>query len=185
VASLLDRFRRRSHPGGVVCYLRENGPIAYELSLFGDETRDRVEAMFETGLAWYWSSAPDRAQRSAEWIELTRWSMAAFNGARASAATLAIVGTEPRDSLGDIAADLAAWGRQFATDHPSPLQIVIHRSGDTVEHVFVAQQAPEHIRGLLQAWAIDRARADRRAYARLRDQSLEALVDGWRMTDDR
>ena len=168
-----------------MCYLRENGPIAYELSLFGEDARERVEAMFETGLAWYWSSASDRAQPNGEWIELTRWSMAAFVGARASAATLVVVGMEPRDSPGDIAADLGGWGRQFATDHPSPLQIVIHRSGDAIEHVFVAQQAPEHIRSLLQAWGIDRARADRRAYARLRDRSLEALVDGWRMTDDR
>jgi hypothetical protein len=46
--------------------------------------------------------------------------------------------------------------------------------------VFVAQQAPENIRALLQAWGIDRARADRRAYARLREQSLEAIVAGLR-----
>jgi hypothetical protein len=35
------------------------------------------------------------------------------------------------------------------------------------------------MRQLLQAWNIDRAKAERRAYARLRDQSLEALLAHW------
>jgi hypothetical protein len=48
-----------------------------------------------------------------------------------------------------------------------------------VDRVFVAQQTPDHMRQLLQAWNIDRAKAERRAYARLRDQSLEALLAHW------
>jgi hypothetical protein len=172
--SLLDRFRRQPYPGGVVCYLRENGPIAYELSLFGDDPRERIEAMFETGLTWYWSTASDP-----DWIELTRWSMAAFVTARRSADSLLIAGVEPRESAGEIAHGLREWGRQFTTEDPSPLQMVVHRSRDGVDRVFVAQQTPDHMRQLLQAWNIDRAKAERRAYARLRDQSLEALLAHW------
>jgi len=169
--SLLDRFRRRPHPGGVVCYLRENGPIAYELSLLGEDPRERIEAMFDTGLTWYWSTASDP-----DWIELTRWSMAAFVTARGSADSLLIVGVEPPESHGEIAAGLPEWGRQFTTEDPSPLQMVVHRSRDGVDRVFVAQQTPDHMRQLLQAWSIDRAKAERRAYARLKDGTLEALL---------
>jgi hypothetical protein len=172
--SLLDRFRRRPYPGGVVCYIRENGPIAYELSLLSDDARERIEAMFDTGLTWYWSTASDP-----DWIELTRWSMAAFVTARGSAASLFIVGVEPRETPGEIAAGLPEWGRQFTTEDPSPLQMVVHRSRDGIDRVFVAQQTPDHLRQLLQAWNIDRATAERRAYARLRDQSLEALLARW------
>jgi hypothetical protein len=184
VPSLLDRFRRPRRPAGVACYLRENGPIAYELALFGEDARERIEAMFETGLAWYWSNmTKGDASAVGEWIELTRWSMAALQrdlGGLSGAVTLLLVGIEPRQSHADIGVDLAGWGREFAVESPSPLQMVIHRSSAGLELVFVAQQAPENIRTLLQAWGIDRARADRRAYARLREQSLEAIVAGLR-----
>jgi hypothetical protein len=54
--------------------------------------------------------------------------------------------------------------------------MVVHRSRDGADRVFVAQQTPDHIRQLLQAWNIDRAKAERRAYARLKDGALEALL---------
>ena len=102
--------------------------------------------------------------------------MAAFVTARAAADSLLVVGVEPRELHGEIAAGLPDWGRQFTTEDPSPLQMVVHRSRDGVDRVFVAQQTPDHLRQLLQAWNIDRAKAERRAYARLKDGALEALL---------
>jgi hypothetical protein len=178
---LFDQLRggRRRHTA-VACYLRENGPIAYELSLFAENPRERVDAMFETGLSWYWST--DRGATGSEppeWIELTRWSIAALLSdlATADGAWILIVGVERQDVRTDLARSIAGWSRRFATDDRSPLHALIHHAPGHPEHVFVAQQPPENVRGLLQAWGIDRARADRRAYPRLRDQSLESLLD--------
>ena len=42
--------------------------------------------------------------------------------------------------------------------------------------LFVAQQPPESVRTLLQAWGIDRDRAERRSYARLHGTALEDLI---------
>lgn len=179
MSSLLDRFRRSRKPAAVVCYLRENGPIAYELGLFGDDPREPIEAMFETGLSWYWTTLGERERAEAvDWTELTRWSMAAMQRdvSRSPAADVVVIGIDPQDARGDFGAELRSWGRHFATDAPSHLHILIFRSGP-MELVFVAQQTTETIRSLLQAWAIDRARAERRAYVRLKDQSLETILD--------
>ena len=178
---LLDQFRgTRRRQAAVVCYLRENGPIAYELSLFGDAPRDNVEAMFESGLSWYWTTQQGSLGAAPEWIELTRWSMAALladiGSSDAERRTL-VVGIETQDSRPDVARDIVSWSRRFATDDRSPLHAFIHQSAGRPAHVFVAQQPPETVRTLLQAWGIDRARVDRRAYPRLREQSLESLVE--------
>ena len=42
--------------------------------------------------------------------------------------------------------------------------------------LFVAQQPPESIRTMLQAWGIDRDKAERRSYARLHGTALEDLI---------
>jgi hypothetical protein len=177
---LLDQLRGARRQTGVVCYLRENGPIAYELTLFVENPRERVDAMFDTGLSWYWTT--DRGGRSQppEWIELTRWSMAALladlAGAQSAGRTM-IAGVDPQDSRLDLTHDVVTWGRRFATDDRSPLHVLVHHAGSQPEHIFVAQQPPENVLTLLHAWGIDRTRAVRRAYPRLRDQTLEALID--------
>lgn len=176
---LFDRLRgtRRSQTA-IVCYLRENGPIAYELAIFGENSRERVEAMFETGLSWYWSTG--QSGGPAEWIELTRWSMGALLADLAPsppARHVLIAGIDPQDARADLARDLAEWGRRFATDDRSPLHVLIQHVPANPAHVFVAQHPPEHVLALLQAWGIDRARATRRAYPRLRDRTLETILD--------
>ena len=162
----------------MVCYLRENGPIAYELGLFGDNPRARIEAMFETGLGWYWAILDER-DTPIEWTELTRWSMGAMHRdvTQAPAPVLLVAGIEPQEARADVGAELRDWGRRFATDTSSPLHLLIVRGRTDGELVFVAQQTPEIIRSLLQAWDIDRARAERRAYARLKDRSLETVLE--------
>jgi hypothetical protein len=177
----LDQFLgQRRRQVEVACYLRENGPIAYELSLFADNAREPVEAMFETGLTWYWTKLDVRGgTEPPEWIELTRWSMAALLGDLAPPASegrTLVIGIEPQESRSDIARDLVGWGGRFVTDDQSPLVVVIHQAGGRSERVFVAQQPPEPVLTLLHAWGIDRTKAVRRAYARLRDDSLESLV---------
>ncbi len=55
-----NRFRRQnSGRAALVCYLRENGPIAYGTDVFGTDPRERIDAMLSTDLTWYWkTSAP-------------------------------------------------------------------------------------------------------------------------------
>jgi hypothetical protein len=55
------------------------------------------------------------------------------------------------------------------------MHVFIHK-GVTADLVFVAQQPIETVRELLQAWGIDRGKAERRAYARLRGRALEDLA---------
>jgi hypothetical protein len=86
-------------------------------------------------------------------------------------AEVTIVGIDDADAPTDLSDDrIAPWVREFASDSPGPLHIVVRRRPD---FVFVAQQPPEAVRDLLYAWGIDRAKAERRAYARLDTRSLE------------
>ena len=169
--------RRRQSRAAVVCYLRENGPIAYGLALFDPDPRPRVDAMFESGLAWYWRAADaSGASSSREWTQVTRWSSAALLAdlappASAEARDIALIGIDAGDAPAAVADDqVLPWLRDFVSDTPGPLHVVVRVRPD---FVFVAQQPPEAVRALLQAWEIDRARAERRAYARLDRQSLE------------
>src|SRR5690348_16523471 len=74
---ILRHFRRGRERAALVCYLRENGPIAYATPLFARDPRERAEAMLATGLTWYWkTTAPTAMAR--EWTELSRWSLAAL-----------------------------------------------------------------------------------------------------------
>ncbi|PYR55653.1 MAG: hypothetical protein DMF85_19010, partial [Acidobacteria bacterium] len=94
-----------------VCYLRENGPIAYELPLFDGAAREHVEAMLAADLAWHWKSPPR------DWTQLTRWSVAALLtdlGPAAGASDgvvipgAVILGIDATDAPGDISDDIAA-----------------------------------------------------------------------------
>jgi hypothetical protein len=133
--------------------------------------------MLASGLAWYWRSGAAASDRSAprEWTQLTRWSMAALLSDVAKRAIdetdVAIIGIDAADAPTDLSDDrILPWVRQFACDAPGPLHIVVRRDPDLV---FVAQQPPEAVRDLLYAWGIDRAKAERRAYARLQTRDLE------------
>jgi len=175
---LLRAFRRTaSARAPLICYLRENGPIAYALCLFDRDPRSRLDAMLDSGLAWYWRSGARAANRSGpeEWTQLTRWSMAALLADLCAPETsdtdVTIVGIDGADAPTDLSDDrVAPWIREFASDTPGPLHIVVRQRPDLV---FVAQQPPEAVRDLLHAWRIDRAKAERRAYARLETRSLE------------
>ncbi|HWK08983.1 MAG TPA: hypothetical protein VNR64_02955, partial [Vicinamibacterales bacterium] len=54
MASIWEKLTGRRRRTPLVCYLRENGPLAYEVPLFGDDPRAAIDAMLATGLAWYW-----------------------------------------------------------------------------------------------------------------------------------
>jgi len=180
----LDRFRGGNPPRpALVCYLRENGPIAYATALFEQDPRDRADAMFATGLSWFWKAAgPEPVAR--DWTSLTRWSLAAL---LADLATdhqgvkphMLVIGLddEGQDSPEDMSdARVAGWMRRFGAAADGPLHAVVSRPGPGPELLFVAQQPPESIRNLLQAWGIDRDKAQRRAYARLHGNALEDLI---------
>ena len=178
----LSRLRRKrnSHRASLVCYLRENGPIAYASDLFGGDPRERAEAMLSTGLGWYWKTTAEHSVR--DWTLLTRWSLAAL------LADLAVehdglkphivaIGIDPQDMPGDVTDSRAAtWMRGFSSAAAAPLHAVVSRPAPGGDLVFVAQQPPEAVRGLLQAWEIDRDTAERRPYARLHGNSLEDLT---------
>lgn len=179
---LLRRLRGRGRSDApLVCYLRENGPIAYTLTLFDPDPRPRVDAMLESGLTWYWRSISTSvdARDAREWTQLTRWSLAALltdlAGSQSdSARAVAVVGIDAADAPADVSDDrVAAWVRGFVSDTPGPLHVVIRARPDIV---FVAQQPPEPVRELLYAWGIDRAKAERRSYARLDGRSLETWL---------
>jgi len=168
----LTGARRRS----LVCYLRENGPIAYELSLFTSDPRAAVEAMLATGLAWFWRAGAPSAG-GGEWTQLTRWSLGAFlqDLDRGDVESVGIDASEA--PAGTVDAAVAAWVKPFCAEQPGPAHVFISRTA-AEDRVFVAQQPPEVVRELLQAWGIDRGKAERRAYARLRGESLEDIVRG-------
>ena len=182
----LDRIRPRNRPRApLVCYLRENGPIAYGTSLFAQEPRDRVEAMLSTGLEWYWKSiGPESVAR--DWTGLTRWSLAALledlaaeqGGVTPHILLIAVDDAQIGEASPEDMTDgrVAAWMRGFAAAAEGPLHAAVSRPGRDGELVFVAQQPPESVRTLLQLWGIDRDKAERRAYARLHGNALEDLI---------
>lgn len=178
---ILRRLRTAGRErAGLVCYLRENGPIGYATPLFAREPRERAEAMLATRLAWYWKTAGGGAAR--EWTELSRWSLAALLadlGAQHDGVTLHVlaVGVDPQDSAEEVTdARVAGWLRAFATAAGAPLHAVVSHPAPGGALVFVAQQPPESIRALLQNWGIDRDKAARRAYARLHGIALEDIT---------
>ncbi len=179
---LLRRLRAR--PKGrtaLVCYLRENGPIAYGTDVFGTDPRDRADAMLSTDLTWYWKTAGPEAFRR-DWTHLTRWSLAALladlaadhDGARSHVIVIAVEGEDSPEDVTD--QRVTGWMRGFGAAAAAPLHAVVNRPGPGGDLLFVAQQPPESIRHLLQAWGIDRDKAARRSYARLNGTALEDLI---------
>jgi hypothetical protein len=181
----LDRLRGGNRPRSpLVCYLRENGPIAYGTQFFAQDPRERADAMFATGLAWFWKSAgaPPMAR---DWTSLTRWSLAALladlaieqNGVTPHILVVGINEDEGHDSPEDMTdRRVAGWMRGFAAAADGPLHAVVSRPAPGGELLFVAQQPPESIRNLLQAWGIDRDKAERKSYARLHGNALEDVI---------
>jgi hypothetical protein len=181
VAWLLRRFARfgRSR-GALVCYLRENGPIAYASDVFGRDPRERASALLATDLAWYWRTIGSGGAR--EWTRLTAWSLAALLADLGSAGgalppALVLIGIDGGDAPPEVNdAGAAQWMRRFDGGADRPLHAVIARDPADPELLFVAQHPPDSVLQLLQAWGIDRDRADRQAYARLRDRSLNHVA---------
>ena len=168
--ALLQRFfgpgRTRRAP--FTCYLRENGPIAYELDLFDAAPRDRADAMMSSELTWAWKSG------SREWTHLTRISLSAFlSDIKAGAVVIAAEGELPTDVNDALVKD---WIRRFNRVQPVPLAAVISVTGP--QHLlFVQQHASDAVNGLLEAWGLDKGAALRKAYPRLGSATLESLAD--------
>lgn len=182
----MDWLLRHLRAGGrdrppIVCYLRENGPIAYSTALFAHDPRERAEAMLSTGLSWFWKTS-GAAAIAREWTELSRWSLAALladlaaehDGVLPHVIAIAI---DPPDSAADMSdARVVGWMRAFNGAATGPLHAVVSHPAPGGDLLFVAQQPPDAIRTLLQGWGIDRGKATRRAYARLQDSALEESI---------
>jgi hypothetical protein len=156
----------RARRSVVACYLRENGPIAYELDLFTSAPRERADAMMSSPLAWAWKGA------AREWTHLTRISLSAFLGDIGSGALLvATDGELPTDLTDAVVGD---WIRRFSRVQPVPLEAVIKVGADR-QLLFVQQHATEAINELLANWGLDKGAAERKSYARLGADSLESI----------
>ena len=178
---ILRHLRPRRDRAALVCYLRENGPIAYGTELLSRDPRERAEAMLATGLAWYWKTTSAR-EIARDWTELSRWSLAALladlaaepDGVKLHVLAIAIAPQESADEMTD--ARVAAWMRGFGGAAEGPLHAVVTHPVPGGDLVFVAQQPPDPIRALLHGWGIDRDKASRRAYARLHGTALEDVI---------
>ena len=159
---------RPKKPAGVVCYLRENGPIAYELDLFDASPRDRADAMISSEMSWAWKSG------TRDWTHLTRISLSAFLADVASGALLVgVEGDLPTDLTDGLVKD---WIRRFSRTEPSGLAAVISVAPNQ-QLLFVQQHASDAVNALLDAWGLDKGAASRKAYPRLGPASLEAISD--------
>jgi hypothetical protein len=170
VRALLQRFfgSGRTRRAPFICYLRENGPIAYELDLFEAAPRDRADAMMSSELAWAWKSA------AREWTHLTRISLSAFlSDVPAGVVVIAAEGELPTDVNDGLVKD---WIRRFSRIQPVPLAAVITVTGSQ-QLLFVQQHASEAVNGLLEAWGLDKGAAVRKAYPRLGGATLESVAD--------
>src|SRR5215510_4606051 len=132
----------------LVCYLRENGPIAYRAALFAQDARGRAEAMLATGLAWYWKTAGSRTI-ARDWTELSRWSLAALLGDLAAEQDgvkphVLAIAIDPQDSADEMTdTRVAAWMHGFGGAAAGPLHAVVTHPSPGGDLVFVAQQPPE------------------------------------------
>lgn len=150
------------------CYLRENGPIAYELNLFDDAPRERADAMISSGLSWAWKS------HTREWTHLTRISLSAFLADVASGALLiGVEGELPTEVSDPVVKD---WIRRFSRLQPVPMAAAISVT-PAQQLLFVQQHASEAVNALLDTWGLDKGAAVRKAYPRLGAASLESIGD--------
>lgn len=148
------------------CFLRENGPIAYELDLFTTAPRERADAMMSSPLNWAWKGD------AREWTHLTRISLSAFLGDVSSGAML--IGAEGELPTHVTDATVADWIRRFSRVQPVPLAAVIHVT-PARQLLFVQQHTSDAVNDLLAEWGLDKRAAERKSYARLGESSLEAL----------
>jgi len=170
VRSLLQRLfgGRRARRPSVTCYLRENGPIAYELELFTSSSRERADAMMSSELAWAWKST------TREWTHLTRISLSAFLADVPSGVRLVAIEGELPTELSDEA--VASWIRSFCRLQPSLLAAAIDATAER-QLLFVQQHASESVNRLLDDLGLDKGAAARKAYARLGAASLESIAE--------
>jgi hypothetical protein len=170
VRAIFQGFFGRGRPrrSAFTCYLRENGPIAYELDLFTTAPRERADAMMSSPLNWAWKSS------AREWTHLTRISLSAFLGDVPSGALLVAAETDLPTHLTD--AHVAEWMRRFSRVQPVPLSAVIDVRPDR-QLLFVQQHASEAINHLLAEWGLDKRAAERKSYARLGAASLEQIAE--------
>jgi hypothetical protein len=179
---LFNRFRQRdAGRAALVCYLRENGPIAYGTDVFGVDPRERAGAMLSTDLTWYWkTSGPETLCR--DWTHLTHWSLAALLADLAAEHDglkphVVVIAVDREDAPEDVTDPrVAGWMKGFGAAASSPLHAVVTRPAPGGDLLFVAQQPPESMRAVLQAWGIDRDKAQRRPYARLHGAGLEDVI---------
>ena len=166
--ALLQRFfgGQRARPV-FTCYLRENGPIAYELDLFGETPRDRADAMMTGELFWAWKSG------TREWTHLTRISLSAFLADLPAGVLLVATEADLPTELSD--AVVADWIRGFCRIQEVPLVGVINVTPGR-QVLFVQQYATEPVNRLLDAWGLDKGAAKRKSYARLGPVSLEGIA---------
>jgi hypothetical protein len=171
VLTLLQRLLGGTRLGRrpFTCYLRENGPIAYEFDLFRAAPRERADAMMDSELSWAWKGA-DR-----EWTHLTRISMSAFLADIPAGVILVAAREELPTEVDD--ALIAGWIRHFSRLQPVPLEAVI-RIAQERQLLFVQQHASDQVNRLLDDWGIDKGAAERKSYARLGDHSLETIAGG-------
>jgi len=155
--------RRRS----VVCYLRENGPIAYELDIFTAEPRERADAMMDSELSWAWKGT------TRDWTHLTRISLSAFLADVPQGilliATEGELPTEVDDQM------VAEWIRKFCRLQPVPLTAAVRIAPDR-QLLFVQQHGSDPVNQLLDEWGLDKGAAERKSYARLGEHSLESAA---------
>jgi hypothetical protein len=169
VRAFLQRLFGSRRPRPVfACYLRENGPIAYELDLFGASPRDRADAMMSGELSWAWKSGVR------EWTHLTRISLSAFLGDLPAGVVLIATEADMPTEVSD--RRVADWIRGFCRIQDVPLVAVINVTPDR-QVLFVQQHATEPVNRLLDAWGLDKGAAGRKSYARLGPASLEAIAD--------
>lgn len=170
VGFLLQRLfpGKRTRKSAVTCYLRENGPIAYELDIFTSAPRDRADAMMSSALSWAWKSG------NREWTELTRISLSAFLADVLSGVRLVAAEGELPMHVTD--ALVTEWIRKFSRLQPGPMAAFISITTDR-QLLFVQQQATEAVNELLANWGIDKGSAERKSYARLGAASLEAAAE--------
>ena len=170
MGSLLQRLfgGQRTRKTVITCYLRENGPIAYELDLFTSAPRDRADAMMSSPLAWAWKSG------SREWTELTRISLSAFLADVPSGVRLAAAEDELPMHVTD--ALIADWIRKFSRLQPGPMAAFVSVTPER-QLLFVQQQATDAVNELLANWGIDKGSAERKSYARLGAAGLEAIAE--------
>lgn len=179
MAWLLRRFGRSR--GALICYLRENGPIAYGADILSHDPRARAAALIATDLAWYWRTTASVAGVR-EWTRLTAWSLAALladigDASRAQPSGLVLIGLDSGDAPSEIDdARAGRWLRGFDGGADRPLHAVIARYPPDSDLAFVAQHPIDSVVRLLQTWGIDRDKADRQPYARLRGRSLDSVA---------